>query len=676
MTVDPRPRQRGVGGLRLFTLLILFGASLVVPATIAMGLILEHDARVKGAETEYRLEQVASDLLHDIDRETTFMSATVSTLAASPALTSGAFDHFHAWASGILTPVGLNVLYRDLDGQQLLNTRRAYGQALPRELLPAIDAAVRDSGKPYVSDMLVGAVRGDFVITVTAPVLVDNTLRGFLHLSINPERMRQIMQDQQLPEAWNTRLSDRNDIVIAQLRDHARHVGTKLPAAQRDRRGTEVFRADSLDGAAVIRASRVSALTGWAVSAEIPASLAQDAFLKHVWSVLAVTAGLLAIALLAAILVARLIAGPIGELADFAVMVEKERVPPPMRSKVREANEVAAALRLSSERLAERTGELREVVNRFNAALRGADIVVFVQGLDRKISWISASAGYRARGFVGQSEETLVDMPEERAGAIALREKVLATGEPQEGELRLGAADAARYFRQRLEAMRDGDGRVVGVLGVSVEITKLKHEQARNAMLVQELAHRSKNLLTIVQVIANATLRSAGPENFRRSFDARLGALATLQDLVVLGTRDGVRLGELIEGQLSPFVDPGPRLAIDGPDTRLRPAAANALGMALHELATNALKYGGLSLEGGKVSIQWRFEPDGAGARRLRLRWSESGGPPVVAPPRRGFGTSVVSDMTAASLRGRVTLEYRPEGLFWMIDAPADAVVA
>jgi two-component sensor histidine kinase len=300
---------------------------------------------------------------------------------------------------------------------------------------------------------------------------------------------------------------------------------------------------------------------------------------------------------------------------------------------------------------------------------------VFVQGRDRRITWISESADYRARNFVGKREEDLVDTPDEQAGAIALREKVFATGEPQQGELTTGTGEQARHYRQRLEAIRDGDGEVVGILGVSVEITTLKSEQERNTMLVRELAHRSKNLLAVVQAIAGETLRSAGAAEFMDRFGARLQALALLQDLVVSGSRGGVELGQLVRRQLAPFAERGKRLEIAGPEVRLRPEAANMLGMALHELATNATKYGSLSAPEGAVLIAWCLEPDTDGALRFHLTWRESGGPPVAKPAQGGFGSRVVIDMAAATLSGRVALDYLPDGVVWQVDAPATIVM-
>ena len=677
---------RPAGGLRLATLLLLFGASLVVPTLVATGLLLEREARTETEQLERRVEQVAGDLADDIDRQLELMAATLSVLAGSPQLATGELQAFHERAAATLHPLGLQLLYRGLDGQQLLNTRVPWGTPLPRRPLPEIDDAVRTTLKPHYSDMLVGAVAQRPVVTLTVPVLIEGALRGFLHMSIDSERLLAILKGQHLPPSWNTGLSDRNGVIIARLVRHDDFVGTKLPDELRaqSRREIGAFRTTNIEGVETVRAATVSARSGWLVSANVPASVVRAAFVANLWSMAGVAIALALLALGLALFVARLIARPIQAIADFAVMVENEHIPPPLRSPVREANEVASALRLASERLQDRTRALRQTLDRFNIALRGADIIVFVQDTERRFTWISDSDDAFRQDLLGHREEDALP-PESQDAAIVLRQRALATGQPQEGEVPMGTGNEARFFRVRVEPMHGPEGEMVGLLGVSAEITALKREQQRNTVLVRELAHRSKNLLAVVQAIAHETMRTGqgmdkgtvqkGQDDFMERFGARLSALARLQDLVVSGARGGVELRELVISQLVPFAEPGPRLEVDGPSLRLRPEAANALGMALHELATNAAKYGCLSGPQGTVSIAWRFDPDADGTRRFRLSWRERGGPPVAAPARRGFGRSVVVEMTAATLNGRASLDYPAEGAHWQVDAPATNIV-
>ncbi len=139
----------------------------------------------------------------------------------------------------------------------------------------------------------------------------------------------------------------------------------------------------------------------------------------------------------------------------------------------------------------------------------------------------------------------------------------------------------------------------------------------------------------------------------------------------------GVSLSDLVSAQLKPFVEvDNNRLDAHGPPVLLDADAAQNIGMALHELATNASKHGALSVPTGRVDINWDWLPCGTGERerRLQLRWSESGGPPVTPPKRRGFGHSVIERLTAASLHGTAKLDWRPEGLLWTLEVPESSM--
>jgi PAS domain S-box-containing protein len=681
-------QTRRVGGFHLATLLFLFGACLVVPSLALTGILLERHWHDQQAQMERRVEQLATDLAADIDRDLALIGATLTVLAGSADLAEGRLQDFHTRAAATLHPLGLNLLYRDREGRQLLNTRVPWGTALPNEPLPEIDQALRTSTKPHVSNVMTGAVARRPLVVVSVPVKVADEQRGSLHMSIDPEHLLAIMKAQNLPPDWNTGLSDRNGIIIARLLDHAEFVGKPLRGSLRDlATGPSAHRSVNMLGVETIRASRVSQQSGWLVSANVPVSVARAAFVADLWSIVGVAIFLILLVLALAAAVGRLIAAPIRAIARSAVMVEHERVPPALRSPVREANEVAAALRVASERLAERSRALRQALDRFNVALRGADIVVFALDTERRLTWISDSAGYHRRDFLGRREDELLP-PEVRPQSVELNERAFATGQPQETELTVALGGAPRHFRVRVEPVRDLRGDMVGLLGVSSEITALKQSEQRNAFLVRELAHRSKNLLSVVQAIAGETLRTGkSPDDFTERFGLRMAALAQLQDLLVAGAQGGVELGALVRAQLSPFAEvsrhgeEGGRVAIDGPEVRLKPEAANAIGMALHELATNAAKYGALSVPQGGISIAWRFEPgDDAGgkdkaARRFRLGWREGGGPSVVQPQRRGFGHSVVVNIVAATLEAKVTLEFPPEGVLWQVNAPATVTV-
>jgi two-component sensor histidine kinase len=184
--------------------------------------------------------------------------------------------------------------------------------------------------------------------------------------------------------------------------------------------------------------------------------------------------------------------------------------------------------------------------------------------------------------------------------------------------------------------------------------------ERQQKLLLDELNHRVKNTLATVQSIAAQTLRTnPEPRAFREAFEARLVALAGTHDLLTAGAWRGAALRDVAQLEFRPY---GPeRYRLDGPEVSLSPAEALSLGLLFHELATNAAKYGALSTGQGRVDVAWSVREDGG--RRLALTWTETGGPPVVAPTRRGFGSRLIERSLSGELGGEAVLEFAPDGL-------------
>ncbi|MBN8936844.1 MAG: sensor histidine kinase, partial [Rhizobiales bacterium] len=187
--------------------------------------------------------------------------------------------------------------------------------------------------------------------------------------------------------------------------------------------------------------------------------------------------------------------------------------------------------------------------------------------------------------------------------------------------------------------------------------------EAHVRLIMRELSHRSKNLLAIVLAIARQTSRhTASFQDFESRFNARIQALADAHDLLVEQQWGGAYITDLVSAQLAAFGME--KVTCRGDRIMLRTEAVQNVGLALHELATNASKYGALSTPSGSVEIEWTFELGELGKRPLRLTWRESGGPPVTAPSQKGFGCFVLERVTVNAL-GEGTLEFKPDGLLW-----------
>jgi PAS domain S-box-containing protein len=206
--------------------------------------------------------------------------------------------------------------------------------------------------------------------------------------------------------------------------------------------------------------------------------------------------------------------------------------------------------------------------------------------------------------------------------------------------------------------VKNAEGKIVGASKVARDITEQKLSQEKIATLAREAEHRSKNLLSSVQAVVNSS-NSDTPEGLKEVIRGRIQALANVHSLFVETRWIGAEISAIATQELAPYCEENQgRLSIDGPPTLLEPTAAQAIAVTLHELATNAAKYGSLSDAKGHIDLKWQHKTDGL----LILRWTETGGPPVQKPTHQGFGTRVIERMMG-QLRGKVQFDWRQEGL-------------
>jgi PAS domain S-box-containing protein len=224
---------------------------------------------------------------------------------------------------------------------------------------------------------------------------------------------------------------------------------------------------------------------------------------------------------------------------------------------------------------------------------------------------------------------------------------------------------AGRWLAYRLFPLGDGMGVVFR------DVTDRKRAEAQRDLLIGELHHRVKNTLATVQALAAQTFRHEGVEpGVQAAFEGRLLTLSAVHNVLTDENWASAELHDVVTSTLQPHRTPErDRFAVQGPALRLNPQSAVALSMALHELCTNAIKYGALSVDAGRVTLQWR-----AAGGRFHLRWQEHDGPPVTEPLRRGFGSRLIERSLAAQLQGDVKIEFQPAGVICGIDAPLGAV--
>jgi PAS domain S-box-containing protein len=216
-------------------------------------------------------------------------------------------------------------------------------------------------------------------------------------------------------------------------------------------------------------------------------------------------------------------------------------------------------------------------------------------------------------------------------------------------------------------------GTGAGCVVSMIDITRRKQAEQHQQMLLQELSHRVKNVIAVVSSIAAQSLSEhRPPAQARDAFLGRLQALSNTQTLLTGQLWQGARLRDLVASEVAPY---GERASVAGPDLVLNAKAAQTLGLVLHELATNAAKYGALSVPGGRVSVAWEVSGEHPGSR-LRLRWDEAGGPPVSPPQQRGFGQRLVEQAVSYDLSGTGHVDFRTEGVRYTLDTAVSSVIA
>lgn len=304
-----------------------------------------------------------------------------------------------------------------------------------------------------------------------------------------------------------------------------------------------------------------------------------------------------------------------------------------------------------------------------------APVMIWRSGPDRLCDWFNKPwldfVGASMQGQIGYGWAAGVHRGDyERC--IAIYTEAFDARRPFSMEYRLRRHDGEYRWLLDSGSPYQRDGQFAGYFGSCIDITAHREAEQRQARLIDELHHRVRNTLAIVQSIARQSLQAANvPAELHENFDARLQALSAIHDLLTVEDLDGALLRRVIEQAVASFGEPA-RIVIDGPDVRLAPRTAVSLAIAMHELYSNACRHGSLSVAGGRVNVGWRIA--GGEGPRLQLHWRESGGPAVAVPAHRGFGSRMLERGLARELAGTVQLHFVTAGLDCRIDAPLPVV--
>ena len=560
----------------------------------------------------------------------------------------------------------------DLTGHELFSTRLPDDSAPPQSAaLGTADGLLSD--RVSVSGITPGDATHPPAITIAIPVLRDNKPVFVLQCTVDPGKLSSLFADASLQPTWVSAVVDREGRFISRSINSERTIGKmarpELGIAARGPNDTGEFDNTTLEGLRSSNSFRRSKLTGWTAVVAVPAA-ELNAPLRR--TQLLVLFGGLAISLTSLAVAWRMatrISEPVRKLSEASVALVEGRPIPALPHQITELTEVQTAFEHAGAKLA----HLAAIV------ASSGDAILSV-GLDGEVlSWNPGAErlfGYKAEEIIGKQKSLII--PKELLKEAIEQLKLAQHGERVRTETQRLRKDGSRIdVSLDLAPIGDKQGTIIGMSTIAHDITEKKLAEKHQRFLMRELTHRSKNLLAVINAMARQTVRSADNlADFEKRFSSRIQGLAASHDLLVNQDWAAASLRELVSKHIQIFAENvDSRLELSGPEVYVGVEAAQTIGLALHELATNSVKYGALSRPGGKIIVHWSFENMADGGKGLRVSWQERGGPPVLKPTRTGFGQIVTERMVAQSLNGDVTMDYAPAGLIWILKFPASHLV-
>ncbi len=667
------PRSRSV---RTQQLIIMMG--LLLPAFLYSGFLIANVAKSERSSYRQQALEAVQRIAADIDQELANHASVLTVLAVSPHLEQNDLKAFHEYSLAVKGIVNGEIILKDQSGQQLSNTRRSWGIALPSALTDADRAALQTS-RTVVSDLFTSYLDAQRIISIAQPVRVGDR-SAVITMAISPSRLVNILKGQLLPVDWTIAIVDANDKIIARSRLHESCFDTTVtPSFKQGTAGPYgSWSGTTQEGTQILGTfMRPQLAPGWRVSVGVPTA-SFDRPLRQSMNQLALL-GLVTMA--GAVLLAswhgeRLSRG-LGRLAGHVKNIgEGSNISLPL-THVREIDDIARASSLANNELNNRTKALEDKERRLRLALEAGRMGTweweFATGnvdLDAMACELWDADPAR-QGW--QVEELFTRIDElDRASTRTIVENAITGRTPYRHEFRVRhRSGQVRWMRGRGVVIEDGEGKPSRMVGVNVDITARKQSDEKQALLLAELNHRVKNSLAVLEAIANRTMQdAASPEAFVQAFSGRLRALADAHTLLSETEWQGPDIKSLIEIQVRPYSGGSmDRIICAGPEIKLNPDLSLAIAFVLHELTTNAAKYGSLSVPEGRLDVTWdRIERDGR--HFLDLSWVEKGGPPVGQPVRKGFGSKLIDESLEYSFNGEVIRQFEPGGVTAQITVP------
>jgi PAS domain S-box-containing protein len=648
--------------------------------------------RAEQQAIDQRMQDTARALSLLLDREIDKSVLAMRVLSQSPTLAKGDFESFYNRVRDVRLADPSWIALFEPGGRAIFNTRVPYGVRLPDSNRPDVLRQVQETRRPHVSDLYTGSLTGERLITINVPVTLNEQVGYILSLAITPEAFQNIIRDQRIADGWNAAVLDGSKRIVARSRAPERFVGQLASTnVQEALAGSSegLLQSVTLDGIAVRTYFSLSPAYGWSFVISIPTSeLAQSIERSLFW--LMILAGVVLLGLLLAALLSRAIARPVDQLVAAAQALGRgEDVSGPDTTRVLEFDTIRKALAEASADIRKHERDREDVLAQIaesEARLRLALNAGHFGSWEFTPETGSFITSATCRANFGRSRDepfSYADLvssihPDDRAMQAEAVARAIANNTDLLVEYRAIWPDGSEHWIRVSGRTRAGENGQLSMVGVTQEITERKLADERQALLLHELNHRVKNTLATVQSVASLTRRSAqnaDPAAWNAFMD-RLHGLAKTHDLLTTTHWQGALLEDVLKNELDPYQDVlRQRIRLKGPKINLQPSAVLALGLAIHEMATNAVKYGSLSVPEGKVHVMWAVT-SGSAPPSLLVEWVESGGPTVRKPERQGFGTKLIQRGLAQQLGGEIKLDFAPAGIRCVITFPITTMVA
>lgn len=652
----------------LQTQLIVFALLIALPIGAFSGYLLWRFVQQERTEFENQLVQRAKTLANDVDRQIEAVQVTLRTVATFRSLRDRNWAEFHEQALSALAGAEMWLLLVEPNGRQTLNTLAPFGTALPDAADKETLKRVVETRQMVVGNLFVGAVSRRPALNIAIPLIDGDTVSHILMLAFTPDPIDRIMKEQVFPKGWIGGLSDANTIVIGRSEDHEKFLNTPLPSPLvANRLRTGVFDAHNLDGVAVLRAVIQLKNADWVAAATVEQSVASSAARQALGAMIVIGVILLFVAVSSAIYLGRILTKEIVKLTHAGEQLISDQFVVHKPGIVSEINDVAAALTAAA---TERQAALLSTARLASIATAALEALIGIDRNGRIATWNRAAAllfGYRDEEVIGQPATMLIPVAQRNSHSVMLDEVLSGRTIAHFDSDRLHKDGRNIPVSMSMAPIFDLQGRVTGLVEAAHDISDRREWDRRQSLMSRELMHRVKNSLAVLQAIVRSTLRTTpDPRVFAEVFTGRLASMAAAQDIVTDGEWKGADLERLARHQLAVHcLGDIPRIRMSGPPVQLPPDAAVPVGLALHELGTNAAKYGSLSVPDGTVDFSWSSGVDSKKRPTLHMEWRETGGPTVSPPQTQGFGGVLIDRGIGGAV---VKRDFEPTGLVCVID--------